>query len=379
MPIPVPSRQLSTLCVDFITGLPESKNGNNAVLLSTDQLTKWIKVIPGKDTWSGEDWARAYYENGYEEMGLPENLISDRDPKFTSAYWRELCSITNTRLSFTTSYHAKANGQSERSNQTFIHAMRCAINGRFDQSGWEDLIPAVTFALNTSPNTSTGFPPYELRYGQKPRSILQPEQASTTTLTEKGAKHFVEEHRSLLKEAHAAIALAQARMKAIYDEKRKPVEIHVEDEVYLKLAKGVDNGYKLLDNFTKFSFNKMGPYKVAKVISPLSFELELPSWLSIHPVISIEHLEPKNADPYKRKHPEPGPILVDGEEKYIIEEITDKEMRSVPGQRRRQAFYQVRYMGYDAKEWRMGSELRVDVPALVEKFERDLLTGRRRR
>jgi hypothetical protein len=54
MPIPVPSRQLSTLCVDFIIGLPESKNGNNAALLSTDQLTKWIKVIPGKDSWSGE-------------------------------------------------------------------------------------------------------------------------------------------------------------------------------------------------------------------------------------------------------------------------------------------------------------------------------------
>lgn len=209
----------------------------------------------------------------------------------------------------------------------------------------------MTFALNTSPNTSTGFPPYELRYGQKPRSLLQPTQAaSSTPLTKKGAKHFVEEHQSLLREAHNAIAVAQARMKAIYDKKRKPVEIHIRDKVYLKLAKEVDNGYKLLDNFTKFSFNKIGPYKVTRVITPLSFELELPSWLSIHPVISIEYLEPKGMDPYERKNPEPGPILVDGEERYIIEEITDKEMRSVPGQRRRQPFYQVRYMGYDTKK-----------------------------
>jgi len=85
-------------------------------MLSTDQLTKWIKVILGKDTYLGENWARVYYLNGYEEMGLLERLISDRDPKFTSAFWRELCLVTNTRLSFTTAYYAKADGQSERSN-----------------------------------------------------------------------------------------------------------------------------------------------------------------------------------------------------------------------------------------------------------------------
>jgi hypothetical protein len=242
MPIPVPTRQLSTLCVDFVTGLPESKEGNNAIMVATDQLTKWIKVIPGRDTWSGEDWARAYYLDGYEDMGLPEKMISDRDPKFTSAYWTELCSITNTRLAFTTSYHAQADGQSERSNQTLIHAIRCGINGRFDQSGWQELIPATTFALNTSPNVSTGFTPYELRYGQKPRSLLQPQDDyNPLPLTKRGAETFVQEHQAILREAHDAIALAQARMKEVYDEKRKPVQIQVGDKVYLKLAKGTDH------------------------------------------------------------------------------------------------------------------------------------------
>ena len=152
-----------------------------------------------------------------------------------------------------------------------------------------------------------------------------------------------------MKEAKDAIALAQARMKSIYDEKRKPVDIRVNDEVYIKLAKGIEEGYKLLDNFTKFSFNKLGPYAVTKVVNPLSFKLKLPSWLRIHPVISIEHLEPKEKDLYNRKTPEPGPIYIDGQEQYIIDEIMDKEMRSVPGQRRRKAFYLIRYIGYEAQ------------------------------
>jgi hypothetical protein len=104
------------------------------------------------------------------------------------------------------------------------------------------------------------------------------------------------------------------------------------DQVYLKLAKSTDNGYKLLQNFTKLSFIKMGPYLVKKVISQLAFELDLSECLSIHPVVSIDHLEPVQTDPYNRELPGPGPIEDD---KYIIEKILAKEMRSEPSQRGR--------------------------------------------
>jgi len=86
--------------------------------------------------------------------GLPDEIVSDRDSKFLSDFWREVCSIANVRLSFTTAYHKNANGQSERSNQTLIHALRCTIAGSFDQSMWNDLLPAILFALNTSVNAS---------------------------------------------------------------------------------------------------------------------------------------------------------------------------------------------------------------------------------
>jgi hypothetical protein len=90
-----------------------------------------------------------------------------------------------------------------------------------------------------------------------------------------------------------------------------------------------------LQNQTKLSFNKIGPFKILEQYNgDLTFKLELPSWLTgIHPVISVKFLEPASEDSYERPRPETGSIIVEGEERYIIDKILDKEMRKVPGVR----------------------------------------------
>jgi hypothetical protein len=67
------------------------------------------------------------------------------------------------------------------------------------------------------------------------------------------------------------------------------------------------------------------------VVLPLSYKLTLPDWLKIYPIISIDHLEKRDKDLYKRELPGPGPIVKDGKEKYIVEKIVRKEMRTEPG------------------------------------------------
>ncbi|CZT02527.1 uncharacterized protein RCO7_06258 [Rhynchosporium graminicola] len=374
MPIPPPMKPLSTLCMDFVTSLPESVEGHNAICTLTDQLTKWIDVVVGRDDWTASQWAASFFRQLYPQIGLPDKFISDRDPKFTSGFWGELCSLAKIQLAFTTAYNAKSDGQSERSNQTVIHALRCAINGTFVQSNWESLLPIVTLALNSSTNASTGFSPYELRYGRLPKSILEGEcKSAVAQLTNKGAREFVAAHASLFDEAKDAISLAQARMKLSYDKKRRPLDlIPGTDRVYLKLAKGVGNGYRLLDNHTKLSFTKMGPYAIKRKISRLSYEIDLPDWLPIHPVITVDHLQEVIQDPYNRKIPEPGPLIQDGIEKFIIEKIEKKEMRSRQGYRTRQPFYFCRYLGYADGAWQPGNILREDVPDMVRKFEENL-------
>ena len=349
MPIKLPPRQMSTICTDFITSFPMSTQGNNTVATITDPLTKWVSVLIGKDTFSAKDWAEAYYRIAFVHWGLPEKIISDRDAKFTSEFWTELCSWAKVKLALTTAWHPQADGQSENTNKTLIHALRCTIGGRYDQSGWEDLILHVLYNMNTSISASTGMTPWELRYGRKPRSLLSVyESESQTTLSQKGARDYVHSHETLIDEAKSAVALAQARMKIIHDRGRTGINLNEGDLVNIKLAKGTDRGYHLLHNTTKLSFVKHGPYQIDKVIVPgLSFQVRLPDWLPIHPIISIEHLEPARRDPHNRLLPPTGPIHDEnGVEKYIIDKVHNEEMRSVQNAQGRRLHYEVSHLGY---------------------------------
>lgn len=98
-------------------------------------------------------------------------------------------------------------------------------------------------------------------------------------------------------------------------------------KAFLRLSKKSEKGYHL-QNHTKLSFEKIGPFLIVRSHGPWAFEIKLPPWLKgMHPVISVEHLEPAPPDPYDRPKLEPGPIHVHGEERYIIEEIVGREMR----------------------------------------------------
>jgi hypothetical protein len=114
-------------------------------------------------------------------------------------------------------------------------------------------------------------------------------------------------------------------MKIQYDKNHKPPVF--EEEVYLKISKKQDKGY-YLENHTKLSFNKIGPFKIIKPVGDLAYEIELPTWLRIHLVISVEHFIPVTKDIYNRPKPEPGYITVEGEERYIIEKVLGEQIRT---------------------------------------------------
>jgi hypothetical protein len=144
----------------------------------------------------------------------------------------------------------------------------------------------------------------------------------------------------------------------------------------LKLAKGIEQGYKVLNNFTKLSFTKEGPFKIRRKVSSLAYELELPEWLKIHPIISIDYLQPKTLNLYKRAKPELGPIHVDSQARYIIEKICKKEIRRKDGLLH--PYYLIKYMGYKHAEWQLAKLIKADVLEEVRKFEKNLRTSCRR-
>lgn len=184
--------------------------------------------------------------------------------------------------------------------------------GKYDQSTWEDLLPFIQFALNTSVNASMGSSHYALLYGREPKSDFEVAEPQSET-------DWIQRRIELRSEAAGAVKRAQARMKIYYDDHHFMPRF--DEYAYLRLSKKNERGYHL-GNQTKLSFNKIGPFRILRSHGDLAHEIDLPDWLKgMHPVISVEHLESAPSDPYNRRKPDPGPIHIDGEERYIIDKI----------------------------------------------------------
>nr|GEY23842.1 reverse transcriptase domain-containing protein [Tanacetum cinerariifolium] len=125
-----------------------------------------------------------------KNFGIPVLIISDRDPRFASNFWRSLQNALGTRLDMSTAYHPETNGQRERTIQTLEDMLRaCAIDFR---KGWVNHLPLVEFSYNNSYHASIKAAPFEALYGRKCRSpvswtkvgeaqILGPELIQETT------------------------------------------------------------------------------------------------------------------------------------------------------------------------------------------------------
>jgi hypothetical protein len=101
--------------------------------------------------------------------GLPESIVSDRDTKFTSKFWREMHQILGTKLLMSTTFHPQMDGASECTNQSIGQILQIMIESH--QIDWVDKIPLVEFTINSSISSSTGFTPFELNCGYMPTLI----------------------------------------------------------------------------------------------------------------------------------------------------------------------------------------------------------------
>ena len=105
--------------------------------------------------------------------GIPSVLMSDRDYKFTSKFWEELWRLTGTSLRMGIAYHPQSSGQVERFNQVLSQTLHCTIHQLNDIKHWVTLLPTIGFAINSTPNRSTGYSEFFFNYGYTPVTPIQ--------------------------------------------------------------------------------------------------------------------------------------------------------------------------------------------------------------
>ena len=126
--------------MDFVTGLPPAGIENfNCCLVIVDRFSKRTRCLPCHREATAMDVALFIFGRGLiSDVGLPKGIISDRDPKFTSEFWKGLMSLMGTKLQFSTAYHPMTDGLAERMIQTLEDMIRryCAFGLEFkDKDG----------------------------------------------------------------------------------------------------------------------------------------------------------------------------------------------------------------------------------------------------
>jgi len=325
-PLPIPDHPWQQVTMDLITQLPKSRQGNDAIVVFVDKLSKMVHLVATKTTVTAPQLAEIFWSTVVRHHGLPSSIVSDRDPRFTGHFWRALWKCLGTQLTMSTAFHPQTDGQTERANRTLEEMLRSYVS--FQQKDWDEHLVAAELAFNASKHASTGFTPFYLNGGREVSVPLDLaiEEARTTRQPDAAAR-IQQLHRDL-NAAKEHLLTAQRRQAHHADKHRREMRFQVGDDVLLSTAH-----LKILgagDRTAKFTYKYIGPFKIKRVVNDNAYELDLPAQLQIHPVLNVSRLKAYHdgrvSFPLRTRadtRPPPATTSSDGDE-YEVESILAK-------------------------------------------------------
>ena len=172
MPLEIPQRKWDQVVLDFVVGLPV-QGQFDTICTVVDKATKMCHFVPCSESISAKQVAKLYWSHIGKLHGIPSVLISDRDVRFTSRFWRELWRLLGTNIRMGSGFHPQSSGQVEIYNKLLEQTLRCTIHQLGEARNWVDILPSVEFAVNNAPSRATGYSAFYLNYGYHPLHPMQ--------------------------------------------------------------------------------------------------------------------------------------------------------------------------------------------------------------
>ena len=343
-PLPIPENKWEVVSMDLITQLPKSKSGNDAIVVFVDKLTKMAHFVACKTAISAPELADLFYKHVIKYHGVPKAIISDRDPRFTSHFWRELWSKLDTKLKMSTAFHPQTDGQTERTNRILEEMLRNYVN--YKQNNWDECLTACEISYNNSVHDSTGFSPYYMNSGihiNLPVNLSMPQlgrvvasgagdgsSSNGSSSINATSELMIKQMKEDLIKAKEKLILAQEKQSKYANKHRREVKYNIGDMVMLSTIdlRTTGRAKKLLSKY-------IGPFKIIKNINNVSYELELPKELKFYNVFHVSKLklykDGSKDFPNRTIMNRPIPDILDstGEEAWEVEEIIDKRIRII--------------------------------------------------
>ena len=206
----VPYAPWKSISVDFIVALPESE-GKTQIMVVVDRFTKMAHFVALKTEATATDVANKFVSEIWKTHGLPDEIISDRDTKWTGEFWQGICKLLNIKRKLSTAFHPQTDGQTKRVNQTLETYLRTFIN--YDQDDWFQMLPLAEFAYNNSYTTATKTTPFYANYGFHPKTMY-PTDSNTKNPASKYYGHWL---KAIHQKTAETLEETKGRMGKYYD------------------------------------------------------------------------------------------------------------------------------------------------------------------
>jgi len=281
-PLELPYAPWQSIAMDIIMELPVSE-GCDQLWVIVDRFTKMAHFLPlrteGKTV---ADLAVIFAREVWKYHGLPTDIVSDHDSRFTSETWKEFLRLSGIRPQMSTMFHPQTDGQTERLNQMIEAYLRAFVSK--EQNDWVRLLPMAEFTYNNSTTTCNSMSPFYANNGFHPAAM---DPASTEPLNP-ASQVYAQWMHAVHDKSRKGLEDAQERMRRYTDQVQKePPAYQVGDLVMLS-----GHNIKTRRPSKKLDHKNHGPFQIEKVVSPLAVHLTLPRKCKIHNVFHISLLKP---------------------------------------------------------------------------------------
>jgi hypothetical protein len=283
-PLPVPSAPWVDISMDFVLGLPRSRKGRDSNFVVVTRFSKMTHFISCHKTDDATHIVDLFFREIVWLHGVPRSIVSDRDVKFLSYFWKVLWGKLGTKLFFSTTCHPQTDGQTEVVNRTLSTLLRTIIQKNL--KNWEDCLPFIEFAYNRSVHSTTDFSPFEIVYGFNPLTPLEllplPVHERTSLDGQKKAEMVKKLHESVWqhiekKNEQYATKANKGRRQVIF-EPGDWVWVHMRKERFLARRR------------SKLHPRGDGPFQVLERINDNAYKLDLPGEYNISATFNVSDL-----------------------------------------------------------------------------------------
>ncbi|UYV76233.1 hypothetical protein LAZ67_13003122 [Cordylochernes scorpioides] len=267
-PIPPANFPFERIGIDFVGPLPSTKNWKKWIIVLTDYYTRYAETRAVSEA-TVKEVSKFLVEDIFLRHGAPQYLISDRGSQFTSNLMKEVMKTCKIKHCFTTSYHPQTNGLTERLNRTLINMLSMYVNT--DQKNWDEILPFITHAYNTTIQETTGYSPFFLMFGREPTSLLDDRNISVD-IDKDDYDEYIKHHLDKINRTRKLVInntiKTQERMKKNYDKK------HMERSYEPGELVAVWTPIRKIGKCKKLLRKYFGPYRILKKLSNVNNLIE---------------------------------------------------------------------------------------------------------